>query len=204
MYFADSDFLSILLMLLTIGAGLYSSLAKGKKKGDDSGNVEPEEKPSTFEELFGGTREHYREEDDCVKEYEYERENEYDCKENEKYEEYFTDEEDPEYSEYGEKTYVDCVDDADNVGEVDDVDNVDNVDDVSRMPERDMSDSNVYTFSDEHACSMGGSSVNAESVSEVAENDENGKPEGLKEKLKQSPKDMVLFSEIMKPKYKDF
>ena len=30
------------------------------------------------------------------------------------------------------------------------------------------------------------------------------KPEGLKERLKASPKDVVLYSEILKPKYKEF
>lgn len=170
MYFADSDILSIILMLLTIGAGIYSSLAKGKKREDDSGTIEHEGKPSTFEELFGDAHVHYREEEDSIKEYEYEQENEYDCEKNEKYEECFTEGEEHEYEyeheDYDEDNYVPCVND---------------VDDVNCMPECNMSDSKEHTFSDEHACSA-----------------------GLKEKLKQSPKDMVLFSEIMKPKYKDF
>lgn len=191
MYFADSDFLSIILMFLTIGVGIYSSLAKGKKKGDDSGNIVHEGEPSTFEELFGGDYVHYREEEDGIKEYEYGQENEYDCEKNEEYEECFTEEEEHEheYAEYAENSHVTYVD---------------NVDNVSRIPESTISDSKMYTFSDEHACSTGCSSVNAEDVPEVVENGENDKSAGLKEKLRQSPKDMVLFSEIMKPKYKDF
>lgn len=131
MYYADSDILSILLAIITVAAGIYSSSSK-RKKGGECIEEQPisEDDDLSFDSIFEGmveveqTQEHMQEQ---------------------------------------------------NVVQIEDV------------PQEILHDEGIQTTITE--------------IQGPVSQEENS---SVKSRLKSSPKDAVLFAEILKPKYKEF
>ena len=136
MYYADSDLLSLLLAIITLAAGFYSSTKKSRKSVD---SVAPNTDMSQHEDMSISD---IFQEDDFFQE--------------------------AEPSQYGQ---------AEPLQE-------------EAVPQTVVSGS--------------GKSETEESVKEPESVCEEQKQNSLKERLKGSPKDAILFSEILKPKYKEF
>lgn len=143
MYYADSDLLSILLAIITLAAGFYSSSKKSRKSVD---SVAPNPDMSQHEDMSISD---VFQEDDF-------------------FQEIASMMDDAEPSQY-------------------------------RQAEPLMEEAVPQTV-----VSGSGKSETEESVKEPESVCEEQKQNSLKERLKGSPKDAILFSEILKPKYKEF
>jgi FtsZ-interacting cell division protein ZipA len=151
MYYADSDLLSILLAIITLAAGFYSSSKKSRKSVD---SVAPNPDMSQHEDMSISD---IFQEDDFFQE------------------------------------IASMMDDAEP--------DQDSDQDQAQVQEAEPLQEEAVP---QTVVSGSGKSETEESVKEPESVCEEQKQNSLKERLKGSPKDAILFSEILKPKYKEF
>ncbi len=164
MYYADSDILTVIIAMITLAAGVYSSVAKKKKsalngKGSENDLSGEEDKKGILEKIF------------------------------------VTEEEIDEEAElfdyiFGTGKKKDAEEEIEEP-----------LDQIEELYEGEKSVSVMQQ--DELESAEDEFSEAFERIRVEEESNEN-QLEGLKERVKKSPKDMILFAEILKPKFKEF
>ncbi len=175
MYHADSDILTLVLTLLTFAAGIYSSVKK-KKKGESRG--------ATEDSGMGVAQEEMDEESPF-----FSIQSVFDEIEDELEEAASSD---TENGDVAGRSYAAVPEFKEHVAEAAEVESIEYSDDIQ--------DSAAVQNT------IGNTLLDAGTDSGKVEQNEEKESSGksLKQKVKMSPKDMVLFAEIMNPKHKEF
>ncbi len=181
MYYADSDLLTVVIAMITIAAGIYSSVSKKKN------NLSEEQKKSVLDNVFIAEEEIEEEADmfAFASNLHNEDEDMFDFASS-----LHTEEDEPEESNKPEHIEVsNMAEDVQPDGQQNEI-----LDSIKLQAK----------INDEYNKALERMKKEAE-ARELAEQEALKKrPASLKERIARSPKDMILFAEILKPRYKEY